>query len=161
MILVTVGGQLPFDRLIRCVDQWAGEAGRTDVFAQIGDSQFAPKNIENAPFLDPAAFQERFEAARVIVSHAGMGTVISALEAAKPILVLPRRFALNEQRNDHQLATVERLKDRPGVFVAMDEGELRDALSKIDELAPAQRIETTAAPELLSALKAFVEESGA
>ena len=35
MILVTVGSQEPFDRLIIAVDEWAASSGRSDVFAQI------------------------------------------------------------------------------------------------------------------------------
>lgn len=157
MILVTVGGQLPFDRLVRTVDEWAGERGRSDVFAQIGQTSYRPEYVENAALLDPEAFRARFEAASVIVSHAGMGTVIGALEAGKPILVMPRRFALREQRNDHQLATVEHLRDRPGVIVAMDEQELRTRLETIDQLAPSEPIPSSASPELLAALRSFVE----
>ena len=37
MILVTVGSQLPFDRLVRAVETWARAAGRTDVVFQVGD----------------------------------------------------------------------------------------------------------------------------
>lgn len=156
MILVTVGGQLPFDRLVRAVDEWAGACGRNDVFAQIGDSDYRPQHFESRPFLPPEDFRERFAAASVIVSHAGMGTVIGALEAGKPILILPRRAALREQRNDHQLATAERLRGRPGVSVAMDEDELRSKLGAIDALPAAERIAASAAPELLDALRAFV-----
>ena len=76
MILVTVGGQLPFARLIDAVDRWAGAAGRTDVFAQVGDTEAVPSHIESARFLDPAAFRQRFDAATVVISHAGMGTIL-------------------------------------------------------------------------------------
>ncbi len=37
MILVTVGTDGPFDRLIRIVDDWACRNNRSDIFAQIGD----------------------------------------------------------------------------------------------------------------------------
>ena len=159
MILVTVGGQLPFDRLVRAVDAWARDTGRSDVFAQIGDTSYRPGHVESAPFLDPAAFRARFEAARAVVSHAGMGTVIGALEAGKPILVMPRRFALQEQRNDHQLATAEHLCERPGVIVAMDERELRARLEEIDDIPSAPPISPSASPELLDALRSFVEST--
>ena len=35
MIFVTVGAQLPFDRLVDTVDAWAGRKGDTEVLAQI------------------------------------------------------------------------------------------------------------------------------
>lgn len=161
MILVTVGGQLPFDRLVRTVDEWAAATGRSDVFAQIGASDYRPRQLEAQAFLEPESFRERFASAGVIVSHAGMGTIIGALEAGKPILVLPRRAALGEQRNDHQLATAERLRERPGVYVAMDEAELRRRLDDVDRLAPAPSIDAHASRELLAGLRSFVEASPA
>ena len=57
MILVTVGAQMPFDRMTRAVDAWAGERGRTDVFAQIGPTDFIPQNIEWTAFLEPEQFR--------------------------------------------------------------------------------------------------------
>jgi len=42
----TVGSQEPFDRLIRAVDEWAVLHGRSDVFAQIGDSTYCPEHIK-------------------------------------------------------------------------------------------------------------------
>ena len=66
-----------------------------------------------------------------IVAHAGMGTILTALELGKPLLIMPRRAALGEHRNDHQLATAERFAAVDGVKVAFDETEF--AL-KLDEL---------------------------
>ena len=65
-----------------------------------------------------------------------MGTILTALELGKPLLVMPRRAALGEHRNDHQLATVRRFAELGSVEVALDESEL--AL-KLDDLAPAHR----------------------
>jgi len=59
-----------------------------------------------------------------------MGTIITALELDKPILVMPRRGDLGETRNDHQLATARRLHALGLIEVALDEAELR---SRLDE----------------------------
>ncbi len=166
MIFLTVGTQLPFDRLVRAVDAWAGAeggaAGRKDVFGQIaqpGPSGYVPQNFEWTAHLDPQSIAARFAAAELIVAHAGMGSIIGALAAPKPILILPRRAALGEQRNDHQLATARRFADRPGVTVCMDEAELGPALdsllSGVSGMA-ASPIGTEASPELLATLRAFV-----
>lgn len=144
MIFLTVGTQLPFDRLVRAVDLWAGSRGRQDIFGQIsniGPSGYRPKNFEWVSDLAPAEFEARFRAASYIVSHAGMGTIISALGAGKPLLIMPRRADLGEQRNDHQQATARRFCTRPGILAALDEEELPEkmdmlltlTLSKADE----------------------------
>lgn len=124
MIFVTVGTQLPFDRMIRAVDEWAGVSGRRDVLAQVGMSDYRSRNIKCVKTLHPEEFQQRFMEAEFIISHAGMGSIITAMELSKPIIILPRRAELGEHRNDHQLATAKRFADMGLVSVAFHEGEL-------------------------------------
>ncbi len=134
MIFLTVGTQLPFDRLVRGVDAWASARGRSDVFGQIanpGPGGFHPTAFKWTENVTPAEFQARCQQATLIVAHAGMGSLISAMTHARPILIMPRQAALGEHRNDHQLATADRLKDRPGVFVAADEAALSDMLDRL------------------------------
>ncbi len=158
MIFVTVGGQMPFDRLVRAVDTWAGRRKRTDVFAQIGETDFLPQHVLWTRFLARDEFRERILAAEAVVAHAGMGTIITALECEKPILVLPRRAALRETRNDHQFATAERLRERGLARVALDEEELARELDAIDRVPPSPRIRSQASDELLTAIRRFVAE---
>ena len=78
------------------------------MFAQIGPSALQTSTIEAARFLPPAECRERMLAADAIVAHAGMGTILSALELGKPLVIMPRLAAFGEHRNDHQLATAKR-----------------------------------------------------
>src|SRR4051812_19357952 len=103
MIFVTVGTQVQFDRLIRTVDEWAGARARTDVYAQIGPSNDRFKHIRTERFIDPTEFRNCVEAASLVIAHAGMGSIITALELGKRIIVMPRRASLGEHRNDHQV----------------------------------------------------------
>jgi UDP-N-acetylglucosamine transferase subunit ALG13 len=132
VIFVTVGTDGPFDRLVRTVDRWAGDTGRRDVFAHIGRSSFAPSHIDHVAMLQPDEFRRRFADASVVVAHAGMGTILSALHYRKPILVMPRRASLGEQRNEHQLATARHLRDLGKITVAVDENELFERLAEIN-----------------------------
>ena len=77
-VFVTVGGQMPFDRLIHLVDGWA-ETCAHEVFAQTGDHGMRPEHMVFAPTLDPAAYRAAFEGADLIVAHAGMGTRSSSI----------------------------------------------------------------------------------
>ena len=45
MILVTVGTQGPFDRLVKTVDQWAQQHPEWPCFAQIGPSEYDPQGM--------------------------------------------------------------------------------------------------------------------
>lgn len=91
MIFVTVGSQTPFDRLIRAVDDWARDVGTADeVVAQIGAGAYEPTSIRWVRSLSPAAFRDHCRQAQLVIAHAGMGSVLKAMEFGKPLLLLPR-----------------------------------------------------------------------
>jgi UDP-N-acetylglucosamine transferase subunit ALG13 len=138
VIFLTVGTHEPFDRLVRCVDEWcAKQVVDCEIFGQITKrAEYQPRHFKAVPSLDPVEYQKQFSAADFIVSHAGMGSIITALSVQKPIVILPRRGHLQETRNDHQFATAQRFKSRPGIFVAQDEAELPEILHRLaDRLA--------------------------
>ena len=156
MIFVTVGSDLPFNRLVRVVDDWAAERGRTDVFAQIGETGWRPRHIPYCQFLEPAEFQQKIREASVIISHAGMGTILTALSAQRPILVMPRLHALFEIRNEHQLSTVRRLQETGAVAVALDEEVLRERLDHLEDVTPPVKISNNSDTQLISALRDYI-----
>lgn len=127
MIFVSVGSELPFDRLVRGVDAWCAAHPSLKVFAQIADpggQGYYPQSVEWARFLTRDEYDRRFAEAHLIVAHAGMGSIISALVTAKPIVIMPRLTALGEVRNDHQSATVQKFQSRRNVHAAADEAAL-------------------------------------
>ena len=154
MILVTIGTQLPFDRLIRIIDELAPELNE-EIIAQVYQCGFSPKNIKTVDFLAPDEFNSLFDKARLIVSHAGMGTILSALQRNKPIIVFPRIAALGEHRNEHQLATAKKFKDLGSVYVAMDEEELKTLLLRKD-LNPLAEIGKYASSSLIESVEDFI-----
>jgi UDP-N-acetylglucosamine transferase subunit ALG13 len=153
VIFVTVGTDMPFNRLVRVVDDWSLATGRQDVFAQIGETDWHPEHIAWSRFLQPPEFARRFAEAEVVVAHAGMGTILSALQWGKPILVMPRRASLGEQRNEHQLATARRLVELGKINVAMDETELLAMLDSLGQLRPRETIGAYASDSLITALR--------
>ncbi|HEY8333391.1 MAG TPA: glycosyltransferase [Tardiphaga sp.] len=161
MIFATVGTQGQFDRLIRTIDGWAGANGRTDVFAQTGPSDYRPEHIRTERFVDATEFRERVEAASLVISHAGMGSIITALELGKRIIVMPRRASLGEHRNDHQLATAKRFAEQGSITVAYTEQELIDTLDRLQGLNETERLTSPASPHLISAIRSFIATSRA
>lgn len=147
---------MPFDRMVRVVDTWAREYRRSDVFAQIGRTSWRPSHIAYSEFLDPKEFTQRFSESSIIIAHAGMGTILSALRYEKPILVMPRKAHLGEQRNDHQLATAQRLLDLGKVNVAFDELDLRARLERLDEVKVRGKTGTFATSGIIEAINSFI-----
>lgn len=156
MIFVTVGTQLPFERLIRAVDGWAKNNPNIKIFAQIGPTEFQPSYIESVDFLTPNRADHIFREATIVVSHAGMGSILTALKYRKPILILPRKAALGECRNDHQLATAKRMGTRSGVTVAWSEEDVQTFLDDRRQLVQGEEISENADPQLVTKLRDFI-----
>jgi UDP-N-acetylglucosamine transferase subunit ALG13 len=166
LIFLTIGTHEPFDRLVRAVDLWAAQ-GKAQVFGQItapAREQEAPKHFEWVTKLSPADYEAKVKAADFLVAHAGMGSIITALNHGKPIVVMPRRGHLKETRNDHQWATAKRLTGRPGIVVADDEAALPDVLDRVLAGGGPGAVESLppyAEPRLIEALRRFVFEGAA
>lgn len=156
MIFVTVGTDGPFNRMVKIIDEWAEQNQRKDVFAQIGETDWRPSYIPYANFLAPDEFAEKLSNSSTIVAHAGMGTILSALKWQKPILVFPRRASLGEQRNEHQLATANKLLSMGKINVAFEEDELKEKLNTLNSLQPKENIGEFASDSLIKKLKDFI-----
>ncbi len=152
---------MSFDRMVRAVDEWAGRRHRSDVFAQIGPTEWKPRHLGWTQFLEPPEFADRVKEADVIIAHAGMGSIITAMTSGKPILVMPRRGDLRETRNDHQVATAQRFREMGRVAVALDETELAERLDALDTLKADNAVGPWASEQLVSTIRAFITgESG-
>lgn len=134
MILLTVGTQLPFDRFVRIVDQLAPGLPEP-VFAQVGRGSYEPMNMRWQPYVDPIQFERCIQDCSFLISHAGIGTLVMAQKHRKPMILFPRLAALDEHRNDHQLATVRALQGRSGIQVAYDAADL-ERLTALPQEAP-------------------------
>lgn len=163
MIFLTTGTQLPFDRLVRAVDDWADRTQpEGGIVAQVLPSSrapYVPRNFAPRSRLSPAEYDDLFGRARLVISHAGMGTILTALMQGKRLCVMPRQFRYGEHRNDHQLATVERLGEYPGLYTALDEQELPVCLDAAVQAGAADqgpRLDQFSSAEFTSRLRTFL-----
>ncbi len=157
IIFVTVGSALPFDRLISEMDKWSAEHPDADVFAQIGDGKYLPKNMQYKRIISPDEFRQRSEGADVIVAHAGMGSVITASELGKPIVLLPRLASAREHTTDHQLHTAGWLRGKQSIFVADTNDNLGDMIeAALLTAAGTERLASFAPAELTDRLRAAI-----
>ncbi|RYF19994.1 MAG: glycosyl transferase family 28 [Flavobacteriales bacterium] len=156
MIFITIGTQEPFDRLIKAMDEVANLFPEKKFYAQVSDTSYKALHLKTQSFLAPAQFNRLFNEAELIISHAGMGTIISALTQKKPILVVPRLVKFGEHRNEHQLATAKKMEELGYVRVAYDIDALKNEVINLlrqTEVKPLRTLGNFASPELLNSLK--------
>ncbi|MDF1562230.1 MAG: glycosyltransferase [Deltaproteobacteria bacterium] len=156
MIFVTVGTQLPFDRLVRAVDAWAGEHPGQEVVIQTASGGRPPEHCQAHETLAPEAWRALFDRADLVVAHAGIGTILSCREAGRRLIVVPREAARGEHRNDHQLATVASLGDLPGIRVITEVEDLPEAIEvALSEPATGHSRESAELERLVGCLRRF------
>ncbi|MCB9591962.1 MAG: hypothetical protein H6719_04455 [Sandaracinaceae bacterium] len=158
-LLVTVGAQMPFDRLIRAVDAWAAEHPEHRVLAQVGETDHRPAHTRWTKFLMPDDFDREFDGADAIIGHAGIGTLFAAMQRGKPILVLPRESARRETRNDHQIATARAFEAYSGVIVAWTEDEVAAGLDRLLATDGSTTLGDVASGPLVERIARFVDEA--
>lgn len=128
MIFATVGTQLPFDRLLSGLEKWAEKNPDIPIFAQSGASQRRFRHMETVVRLSQSEFRTRIAACRLVVSHAGIGTILSAAELGKPVILMPRRAKFGEHRTDHQQDTAREMERLSNVTLVADDEGLQAAL---------------------------------
>lgn len=152
MIFLTVGTQFPFDRLVRAVDE-AFDNGLVgeEVFAQIGETSYRPRNFESVASLGKKVFDERLKQASSIISHAGIGTITMALDNHKPLLVMPRLKKYGEIVNDHQVAIARKFEELGYLLVAYQEQQFPQKIIELKSFIPCKRhIQTKAVTDRIA-----------
>lgn len=128
MIYVSTGGSvLPFLRLIKKMDEIAGEIDEKVIIQ--GGVNYIAKHAEYKNYLSREEADETVRQARLVISHAGVGIAIKAIEFLTPIIIVPRLAKLNEHFNDHQLELATVLEERKGIKVIYDIDLLKEAIS--------------------------------
>ena len=136
MTFVTLGTQnFPFDRLLELVDRLIGDGIlHGEVFAQSGCSTYAPKHYTCSDFLSPADYDRHMADAELVIAHAGVGTIMSALSAGKKLIVVPRTQRHQEHVDDHQYEIAEEFARKGYLLCARTYEELAQAVTQIDSM---------------------------
>ena len=157
MIFFTVGTQLPFDRVAKTLDKWLlNHKNNNEIYGQLGNNQYKPIHYNWTQYLSRDAFKDTISRCSLIISHAGIGSILSAIEFNKPIIIVPRIAALGEHRNDHQLDTINQFKKLQLVNIAQDTDELLELLSDSDQLTMSSDTKSKSREQLINTVRQFI-----
>lgn len=132
MIMVVVGTQkFQLNRLLKEIDDLI-EKGiiKDEVFAQIGNSDYQPKHYDFKNFINKDEFEEIVEKCSVLITHSGVGTIISGLNHNKPVIVYPRLKKYNEHVDDHQTEIAKSFSEMNYVLLCDEDDDLAKILEK-------------------------------
>lgn len=164
MIYVTLGTLfLDFERLIRKMNHIAEKTGER-VILQRGMATTIPQHCEHFDFKPHAEVLAIQREARVVVTHAGIGCILDALETRRPLIAVPRLKRFNEHMTDHQLDVAEAVQRRGWGRMILDVEELDAACAdppKVPEsYEPAKHRLVAAVREMVERAAAEVERQG-
>ena len=106
------------ERLVRVIPEGV------DVLWQVGHTDTSGMGIDAHVSLPAPELSRAMAESDVVVTHAGIGSVLSALQAGKRPVVAPRRKRFKEHIDDHQAGIAAEL-DRGGLVTCADAGELQ------------------------------------
>ena len=139
MILVTVGSsQLPFDRLLRAVDLLPRDE---ELVVQHGASSVLPRGARCESFLPFDELGALVRQARVVVTHAGVGSILLALSSGKKPFVVPRLRSFGEVVDDHQLECARRFGRDDLVTLLEDPAQLAAVVASFGDSVPPERLQ--------------------
>ncbi len=137
MVFVTIGSsKFGFLRLIVEVDRLAGAGLLSDVVAQIGETQYEPRNCTWRRFLTPSEFSANMESADFVICHAGYGTLEEGLRLHKKMIAVPRRIQHKEAPDDHQIEIGRLLEANNRILLAHDVDKLAACVQAIPTWTP-------------------------
>ena len=111
MIFVILGTQdKKFPRLLEAVQKAIDEkkiSKKEKIIVQAGSTKFESSNMQIIDYMPVEQFEEYIEKADIIICHAGVGTILTALEKGKKVIAAARLKEYGEHVNDHQLQILE------------------------------------------------------
>ena len=132
MILVTLGTQdKGFKRLLEAIDKQI-DAGKIKdkVVVQAGLTKYKSDNMEIFDFIPVSKFDDLINSCDILITHAGVGSIITGLKHHKKVIAAARLKKYKEHTNDHQLQIVDNFT-KAGYILPLDNfDELDKVLAK-------------------------------
>lgn len=133
MIFITLGSQkFQFNRLLKEIDRLIEENEIIEeIFAQIGYSDYRPKNYNYKEFLDRDEFNKIMNRCDKVITHGGTGAIVGAVKRGKKVIAVPRLAKYDEHVDDHQLQIVNQFGEMNLIIGVNNVNEIGKLLSNL------------------------------
>ena len=138
MILVTLGTQdKSFERLLKLIDKAIDDKIiKEKVIVQAGFTKYKSKNMEIFDTVSNDELDKLIKKADLIITHGGVGSILSALKYNKKVIATPRLSKYNEHTNDHQKQIVKEFADRNYILPLLDFNDFKKVYLKSKTFKP-------------------------
>lgn len=138
MIFVTLGTQdKSFHRLLDELQKMVDEKIITEkIIIQAGKTKFSSESMEIFDFVDMDQFLELIKECSILISHGGVGSIISGLNEGKKVIAIARLEKYGEHENDHQVQIVKQFMNDNYILGCLDVRELRGKWEHLRDFNP-------------------------
>lgn len=138
MILVTLGTQdKSFSRLLDAIQRQINNGNIKDkVVVQAGCTKYESKDMEIFDLIDREKFQKLISDCDLLITHGGVGSIITGLKNNKKVIAAPRLEKYKEHTNDHQLQIIEKFSDSGFILPLYEFDNLDKVLKKCETFKP-------------------------
>lgn len=146
MILVLLGTQdKPFTRLVEEVDKLIQKKIiKEEVVAQLGYTKYDSNNMKMFDLIPVNELNKLMKKADLIITHGGVGSILSAVQMNKKVIAIPRLALYKEHTNDHQIQIVNEFADTGYILKADNPSDLESVLKKVKSFKPKKYISNNA-----------------
>lgn len=145
MIFVTVGTQdKPFTRLLKAIDEAINRKEiEEEVVVQAGYTKYESKNMQVLEYIPFDKFGEYLDKADVIITHGGVGSILSSVKKGKKVVAVARLAKFGEHTNDHQLQVIEKMSKQGYIINGNDLDNIGKAIEEAKKMNVKEYISNT------------------
>ena len=138
MILVTLGTQNnSFHRLLEEVENNIKDGTINEkVVVQAGHTKFQSEKMEIIDLMSKEQLEKLQNEADLIITHGGVGSIVSSIEKGKKVIAVPRMHEYGEHVNNHQIQIVNDFNDKGYIIGINKVEELKEAIIKSKTFQP-------------------------
>ena len=138
MIFVSLGTQdKDFTRLVEKIEELKKSGKiKEEVVVQLGNTKYKSEFIKCIDFMSMEDFDKYLKNCRYLITHGGVGTILTALKYNKKVIAVPRLSKYNEHVNDHQLELIEAFSLDTYILGCKTLDDLEENITKISKFIP-------------------------
>lgn len=138
MILVLLGTQNnSFKRLLNEIENNIKNGNiKDEVLVQAGFTKFNSQYMEIFDFVSGEKLENLIEDAKYIITHGGVGSILSSIKRGKKVIAVPRMEMYDEHVNNHQVDIINKFNEEGHIIGITGVEELSKAIKKINEFKP-------------------------
>ena len=161
MILVTLGTQdKAFTRLLENSDKEIEKGNiKEKVIVQAGYSvdKYQTDNMEMFDLIDRDEFNKLVNECSLLITHGGVGSILTGLKNNKKVIACPRLFKYKEHMNDHQVQIINEFAKAGYIIAYNEEDKLSDILEKAKKFKPKKYVSNT--ENFVNIIKDFIDNN--